>query len=302
MVALNALSPYRLAQAALGLLALGLGLAWIFRRWDHTARAWYQRVRQGATTPWAVALAFGLIDLPVEIMLSSLSGNNFRHYYMALMPSICVLQAFLPGWLLSLSGAFRRMAWVWAAAVVLPLVISGAFSTYDQISIDEDQALSEMIQYVEDHTQPSDRVLQWGDLPMINTVSGRLAPSRYFFIDPLFLPNYTSHYHTDAFLADLKANPPALIVDTQPRFQPLFYEYDAQNCNLLLDPKYLAERVAKIQPSVPGHSITDYRDKYFQPPQIAPGMPEVYQWICANYDEETSLGDWVILRYDPNRP
>ncbi len=31
-------------------------------------------------------------------------------------------------------------------------------------------------------------------------------------------------------------------------------------------------------------------------------MPEVYQWICQNYDEETVLGKWIVYRYLPNRP
>ena len=136
-----------------------------------------------------------------------------------------------------------------------------------------------------------------------------MAPSRYFFIDPLFLRGYTSQYHTGTYLADLKANPPALIIDTRPVSQPFFYENNAQDCDKLLDPAYLSDLTAAITPggsvaetNLENNWISDYKDRYFKTPEIPPGMPEVYQWICQNYDEETVLGMWIVYRYLPNRP
>jgi len=302
---LSELSVYRLGLIFAGALLLGLGLAYSLRRWDRPARAWLERHRQSRSTPVWAALIFAVVDLPVEIVLSSLSGNNFRHYFMAVLPSMTVLIAYL-AWSLASdrSTGKRGIRPVWAAAAIIPLVVGGAFATADKIGISRDRDLDAVIQYVETATAPQDYVLQWGDFPMINTVSGRKSPSRYFFIDPLFLPNYTSLYHSGAYLADLQAHPPALIIDTRPVSQPLFYEYNAQDCSKLLDTDYLAGLAEKIKPdsSKADNWITNYKDKYFKTPQIPPGMPEVYHWICQNYDEEIVMKDWIIFRYLPNRP
>ena len=102
----------------------------------------------------------------------------------------------------------------------------------------------------------------------------------------LFLPNYTNRFHTGTFLSELKAHPPAEIVDFDPRMQPLFYQTYARNCPELTDPLYLEQLVAK----------------YITPPQIPEGMPEVYLWICQNYSEATHFGGWIVLRYTPGRP
>jgi hypothetical protein len=157
-----------------------------------------------------------------------------------------------------------------------------------------------VIQFVVDNTSPSDTVLQWGDFPMINVVSGRRAPSKFFFIDPLFLPGYTSLVHTGPYLAELKANPPKLLLDASAITQPLFYEDKVSNCPRMLDPEYLAERIrAEGKP-------TDERAlKYIQPAQIPEGMPEVYLWFCQNYVRGRLFDfGWTtitVYSYAPNR-
>ena len=303
------LSLYRWVQIALGAALAALGVLYFRGRWVKAAQAWRLRWQQAASTPLAPALAFAVIDLPVEILLSSLSGNNFRHYFMAALPSMTVLAGFFAWSLISFAGknAKHVMPRVWAAALVLPLVITGALKTFDSTVYTRSPELGEVVDYVRAYTAPTDRVLQWGNFPLVNTAGQRITPSRYFFIDPLFLPGYTSRFHTDAFLADLKSNPPALIVNFLPYPQVLLYEYDAADCAKLGDPQYAQEKADQVVPKktrtmTQATPISDYRRLFIPKPQIPEGMPEVYRWICENYDEETVLGDWPVLRYAPGRP
>jgi len=192
--------------------------------------------------------------------------------------------------------------------MMIPLALVGALRNADKMTVQQDKVLTEVIKYVKQNTAPGDYVLQWGNLPMINVVSERKAPSRFFFIDPLFLPNYTNQFHTGTFLAELQAHPPRLIIDSRPLLQPLFYEYNAADCSKLSDRAYLEGLAGAIRPLPPKIELNisqpisyEYVVRYFKPPQIPPGMPEVYRWICENYDEETVLGEWIVFRYMPGR-
>ncbi|GAP05295.1 4-amino-4-deoxy-L-arabinose transferase [Anaerolinea thermolimosa] len=298
------MSLYRRGLLVVGVILLVGGLAYAFRRLDRSFYRWLLRWQEGHSTPLFLPLAFAVIDLPVELGLSSLSGNNFRHYFMALLPALTLLTGFLVWWLArpskgENSNLIRK---TWVVVFMIPLLLTGVLNNIDKITVQQDKTLTEVIEYVKQHTDPEDYVLQWGNLPMINVVSGRKAPSRFFFIDPLFLPNYTNEFHTGTFLAELQAHPPQLIIDSRPLIQPLFYEYNAADCSKLSDRDYLEELARAIRPKRPiSRSISDYRDRYFKPPQIPPGMPEVYRWICENYDEETVLGEWIVFRYMPGR-
>ncbi len=102
------LSAYRYALIAGGVLLAAAGLAYFLRRWDRPLRAWIGKFQQAKATALLVPLAFVVIDLPVEIILSSLSGNNFRHYFMAVLPAMTILIGYLVWSVLSFtSGAGR---------------------------------------------------------------------------------------------------------------------------------------------------------------------------------------------------
>lgn len=303
---ISELSAYRYAQIIPGFMLLVGGLIYYFRRLHLTFTRWLQKIGRMNTAVFLPLLAFAFIDLPVEILISSISGNNFAHYFMALLPSMTLLVGFFTWSVLNFapSVTLPSIPVVWASVLIIPLIISGAAATEEATRVSRDKNLDQVIRYVEDTTSPTDYVLQWGDYPQVNTMTGRKSPSRFFFIDPLFLPNYTNRFHTGTFLSELKTHPPVEIVDFDPRKQPLFYQTYARNCPDLTDPPYLEQLVAKIVPDElpPGRNPLSYKLKYFTPPQIPEGMPEVYLWICQNYSEATHFGGWIVLRYTPGRP
>jgi 4-amino-4-deoxy-L-arabinose transferase-like glycosyltransferase len=299
---LFSLSPYRITLTGIGLILLGGGLAYFFVKLDRKLYPALRPYVHEPKMPMMVLLGFALVDLPVEVVLTSLSGNNYKHYFMALMPSLSIIAAFFTWWLISQADLSKKRlyGYFWAGAFLIPLLVPGILETADKIQVNRDPKFAEVIQFVVDNTSPSDTVLQWGDFPMINVVSGRRAPSKFFFIDPLFLPGYTSLVHTGPYLAELKANPPKLLLDASAITQPLFYEDKVSNCPRMLDPEYLAERIrAEGKP-------TDERAlKYFQPAQIPEGMPEVYLWFCQNYVRGRLFDfGWTtitVYSYAPNR-
>lgn len=306
---LREMSLYRWGLLIAGTVLLLGGVTYALRRLDDIFYRRLLRWQEEHSTPLLMPLAFAVVDLPVELGLSSLSGNNFRHYFMALLPALTLLTGFLVWWLSGPRKGEQKnlVTKSWVIAFLIPLVLVGVLRNVDKMTVQQDKMLTEVIEYVKQNTAPGDYVLQWGNLPMINVVSGRKAPSRFFFIDPLFLPNYTGEFHTATFLAELQAHPPQLVIDTRPLTQPLFYEYNAADCSKLSDRAYLEALAEAIRPHSSktevnvSQPISNYRDRYFKPPQIPPGMPEVYRWICENYDEETVLGEWIVFRYMPGR-
>ncbi len=308
LYALSELSAYRIVQIALGGLLLAGGLLYFQLRWNRAfARQMDLFRRQLADVPLALP-AFALLDLPVEIGLSALSGDNYRHYFMATLPAFTVLVGFL-GWsLLSLSGVKnkRGMAQVWAVLLLIPLAGGGVIETAGKIAVSRDRQVDAAAAAIRQALPPGAPIFEWGSVPMLYALSGHASPSRYFVVKHLFEPGYSDSAQTGIFLAELQANPPAIIIDTRSSEQPLFYETQAADCTRLSDPAVLAEMAGALPAAAPDESSSQERllnlgRPAFQPPHIPAGMGAVYQWICQNYTPDTNLGGWVVYRYLPDR-
>jgi hypothetical protein len=236
-------------------------------------------------------LLVAVVDLPVQLVMISLSGNNFDHYFMAALPSLTVLCAFF-FWRLA-SFPERVPATMWAVILALPILLTGAVATAGKTRVSEDRYTRAIAQYVSTNTAPDEGIFYWGNLVPVYLESDRRSPSRFFFTDPLFLDGYTDRAHTEVFLAELRAGPPALIVSGANADRPLPYSADPSGCSSLAEMDAAAS-LAQAQ----------YDDvEVF----IPDGMPDVYAWICANYtaDEVRLAGDegWVktVFRYTPAR-
>jgi len=156
-------------------------------------------------------------------MAGSLAGGHLSwHYFIQAMGPLAVLAAL----------AFehfhlrRIVAAAAVAGIVIPAVAWWAFDltadplTYDnRPPVPQHQAVSD---YIAAHTSPGDRVFVWGDWPALYIESDRKMSSRF----PGFLRGFArgsglapNNWDTapdvwPLLQSDLKANPPALIVDT----------------------------------------------------------------------------------------
>ena len=114
-------------------------------------------------------------------------------------------------------------------------------------------------EYIRAHTHPEDQVLIWGFESPVYLLSGREAPTRFFFDVPL-----TVHFAPESwraeFLRDVQARPPEL---------------------------FLIMRNDKI-PWATGRKDDSTK-------QLAE-WGELARWVSANYREETEIEDFTILR------
>ena len=183
----------------------------------------------------------------VVSMLGSLAGGHLSwHYFIQVMGPLALLAAFAIDKALSTSKK-RLVAGAAILGLSAPLVGWVAFDlvadplTYDfRAPVPQHQAVAG---YIRDHTRADDRVFVWGDWPALYVESDRLMASRF----PGFLRGFArgsglppNNWDTTAEVwpelqADLKRNPPALIVDIAPADWSDFSLYPMSNYAALAD-------------------------------------------------------------------
>ena len=187
---------------------------------------------------WVPALAFAIrwkrlgprqrviVAWLVVSVLGSLAGGHLSwHYFIQVMGPLALLAA------LAIDGALElsRRRWVAGAIAVglaVPMLYWGVYDVAaDPLTYDAGGHIPQhqlVAAYINDHTQPGDRVFVWGDWPALYVESDRLMARRF----PGFLRGFSrgsaeppNNWDTTSDVwpllqADLAQNPPALIVDT----------------------------------------------------------------------------------------
>lgn len=199
-----------------GLLWLGLGGLVLFAigQW----RKWPTTVAQRG-----LGLMAG-VALVIELGLISLSGRAYAHYFMTLLPALALLAA-LAVHALQHGAAVVRRPGLGSAVIAGGFVAMLAFALRPAAGLAAYLATvgpGDVIGYVERETAADDTVLLWGAEAEVNFFTGRSAPSRYVYQYPLYSDGYTDLEMVGAFLDDLEAGPPALIVDTGNADAPLW--------------------------------------------------------------------------------
>jgi hypothetical protein len=243
-----------------------------------------KKIKTGSAMQWYFLL---LIAWPVEMLLSSLSGRAYNHYYICWLPVLGLLCAFAfsyHGKRVDQVLSSRSIGLTYLFLIVVLLIGStSALKTYSEtfISWISGGKLPEQVDpvsmYVREHTAPDEQVLVWGAQAGINFLSEREAPTPYFLY-PLFIPSPVTVPMADQFLADLKKNPPVLIVDAYSSAvgYEVFYS---------LDPKIRLQQQMNVQPDnlvFTAHNIED-----------------VFDLIERHYRYETTIGAIQIYRLPP---
>jgi hypothetical protein len=194
--------------------------------------AWWLALRQ-ARRPGDAFQRGLVILLALTVIPVSIGQRFYEHYFLQFVPPLALLGA---PQLVALAGRWRdlsrpRRAGVLALALLPPLayltftVYRGLAGTYPG----QDPKARDIATWLRQHTGSSDRMFMWGDYSAIYCLAGRLPGTRYMRtaphvgdFDPLHLPPgfdftpYRSERDIAATLADLKANRPAIVVDTSP--------------------------------------------------------------------------------------
>jgi hypothetical protein len=209
-----------------------------------------------------------LIDVPVEIILITVSGKNYLHYMMSLLLSFTLLNGYL---IYYLTRAFKIMKKAVVSWALLSLLI--IFSTYQGIESvikayrqSPEVSVAQAVQYIESNTVRGDTVLLWGSQTVINFLSNRAAPTRYVHQKPLFRPGYASQAISDELLRDIKTKQPKLIINT-------------------------------FLPSTPFPRLDAAGDCIRSTQTLPDGVPAIFDYICQNYKLIDRLGKdrWEVL-------
>jgi len=213
--------------------------------------------------PVAVSLlSIGLIDLPIEVIMASISGFSFRHYYMALLPIYAVFAGFsfwmllakrsslhLPTKIMRLSksqihsgagshacdsGAWEpprrknrvllRLLNILIAAIFFVPLLGASIALVKDTNYLTNQGIDygAVTAYIELHTSKDDFVLVWGAETGINYATQRRSPSRFVYQYPLYEAGYTNQKIVEEFLGDIVRNKPRLIIDTKNPETPIY--------------------------------------------------------------------------------
>ena len=172
-------------------------------------------------------IVVAIILLPIEVASLSLSGYSFKHYYLTALPVAAVLLAYL-AWFVARE---RLAAPTFLSAVLLIGVFSFSFSQSQFAALSE-KYFEEGL-FAEDRhslvgdrirllTRPGDRILVWGFNPRIYLYAGRDASTRFVVQTMLVKSSPINQELRELFLAELKEDMPALIVDMKhPSYPPL---------------------------------------------------------------------------------
>jgi 4-amino-4-deoxy-L-arabinose transferase-like glycosyltransferase len=181
------------------------------------------RQTQSALFTWQVFL---LLAFPLEVLLSSLSGKNFVHYFICWVPALFWLSAYayhaLHADLFSARvRAFLQTSAAPALFLLLTLVYSlpvlqGYGQTFYALAFNRQAGIlkiDRVTDYLRNHTAPQEPVLVWGGEAGLNFLSGRQSPSRYNLFSRLLTPHPLNAPISEIFLQEILANPPVVIVD-----------------------------------------------------------------------------------------
>lgn len=204
------------------------------------ASAWFAAMfwllRGGHQLPKARVLYQILVPLfPIEMLLTSISGRAYGHYFMAWLPVLAILAASLFGSLGTQhvdtptrpdgSPQLTRLPWsiiICVSCILLPTydLLKGLIFTPNESAREEQTCAA--VQSVREATETSDYVLLWGAEAGVNFAIERRSPSRFVYQYPLFHQGYGNAHIILQFLQDLQEKRPRLIIDTlDPALPPI---------------------------------------------------------------------------------
>jgi len=196
-----------------------------------------------------------LVNLPIEIILITISGRSILHYYLTPLPVMAILAGIL---VYTVPFLFERILQLdalkiprWVPPVVLAIVLLGQFGQikyYPQyVRILRDNDYAPLIDYVAKNTKESDQVLLIGAESVVNFLTRREAPTRYVYQYPLALLGRRPMF--EEYFNQILENKPTLIIDTRgrPRLDDKLYTPLQKRSQIVRDGvKYLGEHYHQV--------------------------------------------------------
>lgn len=165
-------------------------------------------------------LLIAIIDLPLEMILSSISGRNYSHYYASWLPALAILTAFFFRNQIYLFNnntqsrnriiRFAVYPLILVALITLALIHSYFMIIYNIYISKEYYSIGKMINRT---TEKNDNIIVWGMGTEINLAAERKVAIRYTNPIHLFTRNYSTPTFIKKYSNDIVQNPPKYIID-----------------------------------------------------------------------------------------
>lgn len=209
-----------------------------------------------------------LIGWPIEVILSTLSGRNYLHYFIVWTLYI----GFFSGYTVYLIWNWmprnykRYLEYAVIAALFLVTILGNInvwknYGTALALKLSDPNAEMDyrfpIADYIAANTQPSDKVLVWGFRPAIYFMSEREASASFLPYPLIHVDTPLGRQWGEQFYEQFTANPPVLIVDVgNPEVDPI---------------PSINEEVRKTQKKILRNAV------------LAPNVDKVFDYINANY-------------------
>jgi hypothetical protein len=216
----------------------------------------YVWLRRKALVEVHPLILIALVNLPVEIVLITISGHSILHYYLTPLPVIAVLCA---GLVYMASFLVRKIfhhpsqkVLGWIPGIALTLVLLGqlgqiqSYPEYMRVLRDDDDA--SVVAYISQNTKADDKVLLIGAESVVNFLTRREAPTRYVYQYPLALLGKRPMF--EEYFNQILENKPILIVDTRGQSQlaeKLYVPLQKRSKIVRDGVKYLGEHYEQVE-------------------------------------------------------
>ncbi|HZM24036.1 MAG TPA: glycosyltransferase family 39 protein [Anaerolineales bacterium] len=225
--------------AFLGWLA-GLGYVW-FKRKD------FSEIH--------ILILSALVNLPIEVLLITISGRSIIHYYLTPLPVMAILAGTLvytiPFLVARIPRIDSRKIQRWVPGIVLVVILLGQVGQIknypEYIHTLRDNDYAPVIDYVAKNTEEGDQVLILGAESVVNFLTRREAPTRYVYQYPLALLGRRPMF--EEYFNQILKNKPVLIIDTrgQPHLDEKLYVPLQKRSQIVRDGvKYLGENYRQV--------------------------------------------------------
>ncbi len=184
-----------------------------------------------------IIVTLSSIWLPIEIIFSSISGREYKHYYLSLLIPLIILLIYPLNKLFSKLDKITNKNIFKISILNVFIIISLYFIFFNKeiikifINFDEKKPFDrnfnfrsflynnfdehkDTISIIKKETTNYDKIIIWGSEPSLYLISNRVSASKYFYQFRLFHPNYdVDGHHINRFIYEVKYNLPKLIID-----------------------------------------------------------------------------------------
>ena len=150
--------------------------------------------------------------LTVGFALLAMNGRLFPHHFTPLIVPLAILAA--PG--IERIGRARR--WVVPGFVIGSVLVGAVIEPVVHAHLHAGPPSRAVAAWLTANTDPSASVLIWGFEPAAAVLADRASAGRYPYYLPLTTRNYATPALVDEWVASLRADPPAVIVDARGAF------------------------------------------------------------------------------------